>query len=152
MYDYASGKQDWIAAGLPSEGQDAERPRAGTVARRDAPTCRLDERMSDVRERIRATEWDVCMVLNDERVVLGILLREALDAEDDSSVEEAMRPGPGTFRPNVPIEEMAEYVIRHDRQNVPITTSDGRLVGVLVQEDAVRAAHALHASEGHRDG
>jgi Mg/Co/Ni transporter MgtE len=152
VYDYASGKQDWIAAGLPSEGQDAERPRAGTVARRDAPTCRLDERMSDVRERIRATEWDVCMVLNDERVVLGILLREALDAEDDSSVEEAMRPGPGTFRPNVPIEEMAEYMIRHDRQNVPITTSGGRLVGVLVQEDAVRAAHALHASEGHRDG
>jgi hypothetical protein len=59
--------------------------------------------MSDVRERIRATGWDVCMVLNDERVVLGILLREALDAEDDSSVEEAMRPGPGTFRPNVSI-------------------------------------------------
>jgi Mg/Co/Ni transporter MgtE len=108
--------------------------------------------MSDVRERIRATGWDVCMVLNDERVVLGILLREALDAEDDSSVEEAMRPGPGTFRPNVSIEEMAEYMIRHDRQNVPITTSDGRLVGVLVQEDAVRAAHALHAAEGHRDG
>jgi Mg/Co/Ni transporter MgtE len=92
------------------------------------------------------------MVVNDERVVLGILLREALDARDDNSVEQAMRPGPGTFRPNVPIEEMAEYMIRHDRQNVPITTSDGRLMGVLVQEDAVRATHALHTSEAHRDG
>ena len=33
--DYVDGKVDWMAAGLPTEGTNAQRPRAGTVARRD---------------------------------------------------------------------------------------------------------------------
>jgi 3-mercaptopyruvate sulfurtransferase SseA len=35
--DYVDGKLDWLAAGLPTEGSNAERPGAGDVA---APTCR----------------------------------------------------------------------------------------------------------------
>ncbi|MGH2689826.1 MAG: hypothetical protein ACRDKW_13630, partial [Actinomycetota bacterium] len=57
VYDYAAGKLDWLAAGLPSEGMNASRPRAGDVARDDVPTCRLDERLGDVRERTRARGW-----------------------------------------------------------------------------------------------
>ena len=87
-------------------------------------------------------------MVNHERVVLGLLRAKELDADPGLRVEQAMRPGPSTFRPFVAIEEMASFMIDHDVPNAPVTTSDGRLVGLLRREDAARAAHQLHAG-GH---
>jgi hypothetical protein len=58
--------------------------------------------------------------------------------------ESAMRLGPSTFRPLVPIAEMAEFMASHDLPNVPVTTSEGELIGLLVREDAERRVAALH--------
>ena len=44
VYDYVTGKLDWLAAGLPSDGPLARLPRAGDVARKDVPTCDLSAR------------------------------------------------------------------------------------------------------------
>ena len=52
VYDYVAGELDWLAAGLPTEGANANQPRAGDVARRDVPTCRLDESIDQVLERV----------------------------------------------------------------------------------------------------
>ena len=134
------GELDWLAAGLLTEGRNASRPRAGDVARRDVPTCRLDESIREVRERVRATGWRACVVVNDERVVLGLLRAEELRRGQDESIERVMRPGPSTFRPHVPIEELAHHMIHHDLLTLPVTTSDGRLVGLLRREDAARVA------------
>ena len=135
-----AGELDWLAAGLPTEGRNASRPRAGEVARRDVPTCRLDESIGEVRVRVRAAGWDACVVVNDERVVLGLLRAEELRRGQDESIERVMRPGPSTFRPHVPIEELAHHMIHHDLPASPVTTSDGRLVGLLRREDAARVA------------
>ncbi len=137
------GKLDWLAAGLPTEGTNSERPRAGDVARKDVPTCFLNERLGDVRGWVRAGGWNACVVLNEERVVLGLLRAKELDADPDLRIEEAMRPGPSTFRPFVAIEEMAQLMIDHDVESSPITTSDGRLVGLLTVQDAARVALEL---------
>jgi Mg/Co/Ni transporter MgtE len=51
-----------------------------------------------------------------------------------------MRPGPSTFRPYVLAEEMAKIMVDHKRESSPTTTSDGRLVGLLLQKDVVEAA------------
>jgi len=150
VYDYVAGKQDWMSAGLPTEGQLPSRPRAGDVARKDVPTCRVNEALDEVAERVRAAGWDASVVVNEERVVFGLLRAAELAAGRGRSVEEAMRPGPSTFRPNVPIEEMAGFMGEHQLHSAPVTTSDGRLVGLLLREDAERAAHELHhaATEG----
>jgi Mg/Co/Ni transporter MgtE len=148
VYDYVAGKLDWLAAGLPIEGSNADLPRAADVSQREAPTCRLDEPMSSVRERAGAAGWDACVVVNDQRVVLGLLRAEELAKGQDEPVERFMRPGPSTFRPHVPIGEMAHFMLDHELPNCPITTSDGRLVGLLRQEDAVRVAHGLHDHHG----
>jgi CBS domain-containing protein len=150
VYDYTDGKLDWLAAGLPTEGTNASSPRAGDVARRDVPTCATDEDIGDVRKRVSAAGWDACVVVNDERVVLGLLRADELADGSDGPVEAVMRPGPSTFRPHVPIGEMAHYMIDHDLPSSPITTSDGRLVGLLKVEDAARVAHEQHAH--HRSG
>ena len=149
--DYVDGKLDWMAAGLPTEGTNADRPRAADVARKDAVTCRLDERLGDVSERAAAGGWTAVVVVNDEGIVLGLLRKKELAGDPEQRVERAMRPGPSTFRPYVTIAEMAAFMVEHALDSSPITTSDGRLVGILLKEDAVRVAHELHHGHGHAD-
>ncbi len=147
VYEYVDGKLDWLAAGLPTEGTNASSPRAGDVARRDVPKCGPDERIGDVRRRVADQGWDACVVVNEEGVVFGLLRSEELAKGSDEPVEAVMRPSPSTFRPHVPIGEMAHYMTHHDLPSSPITTSDGRLVGLLRVEDAARVAHEQHAHE-----
>jgi CBS domain-containing protein len=141
VYDYVPGKLDWLAAGLPTEGTNAMRPRAADLARKDVPTGRPDEHLEDVRARVGAAGWDACVVVNEARVVLGLLRAAQLQGDPAARLETVMRPGPSTFRPFVSIEEMARFMIEHALESSPITTSDGRLVGLLRRDDAVRAAH-----------
>ena len=139
MYDYVGGKLDWLAAGLPTEGTNATHARAGAVARRDVPTCRLEEPMRAVRERATAAGWDACVVVNDERVVLGLLRAAELRNGHEEPVERVMRPGPSTFRPHMSLDDIAKFLVAHDLPNAPITTSDGKLVGLLRREDVANS-------------
>jgi CBS domain-containing protein len=140
VYEYKAGKSDWMAAGLPTEGTNAGRPRAGDVARNDVPVCRLKDRLGDVRDRVRASGWNAAVVVNDERIVLGLLRAKELEKDGDLLIEQAMRPAPSTFRPNVLIGEMAKFMVEHDVESSPVTTSDGKLVGLLVRSDVTRIA------------
>jgi predicted transcriptional regulator len=139
VYEYVDGKLDWMAAGLATEGTNAGQQRAGDIARRDAPICGLKDRLGDVSVRVKASGWNAAVVVNAERVVFGLLRSAELAADPDQLVEKAMRPGPSTFRPFVPLHEMAHFMLEHKIENAPITTSDGRLVGLLLQKDVVEA-------------
>lgn len=121
--------------GLPTEGSNAAKPRAGTVARTDVPTCRLDERLGDVAERVRLAGWDACVAVSEHGVVFGLLRAAELSAEPSQTIRQAMRPGPSTFRPHVDAAEMAEYMAKHDLISSPVTRSDGTLVGLLLRTD-----------------
>ena len=104
------------------------------------PTAQLDERLGDVRERVQAVGWDAAVVINSERVVLGLLRSKELEKDPNLRIEQAMRPGPSTFRPHLSIKEMAQNMTQHKLESSPITTLDGRLVGLLLQKDAVQKA------------
>jgi predicted transcriptional regulator len=140
VYEYKAGKLDWMSAGLPTEGENTKRPRAGDVSRKDVPVCGLRDRLGDVRDRARAAGWDAAVVVDDGHVVLGLLRSKELDKDPDMTIESAMRPGPSTFRPYVAIKEMADFMVEHQLESSPVTTSDGRLVGLLMRDDAVRLA------------
>ena len=43
--------------------------------------------------------------------------------------------------PNVQFEEMAEFMTGRDLVSAPVTSPDGRLLGVLFRDDAVAAGH-----------
>jgi CBS domain-containing protein len=134
VYDFVPGKEAWFAEGLPSEGTDASVPRIGDVAERDVPVCRLDESVGDVRPRVEQSAWDRCMVVNDEGIVLGMVTRRGLREDSATSVEDAMREGPSTFRPNVSVQEMLGYMKRHDMKAAPVTSHLGKLVGVVKRD------------------
>ena len=140
VYDYAAGKLDWLAAGLPTEGTNASKPRIGAIARKDVPTCRLDERLSDVRDRVHRAGWEAVVVVNEEHVVLGLLRAKELAGEGGRLIEQVMRPGPSTFRPYAFVHDLAHFMVDHKLESSPVTTSDGRLVGLLLQKDVVEVA------------
>jgi CBS domain-containing protein len=106
--------------------------------RRDIPTCRLTERLGDVREWVLAAGADGWVVLNVAGVVLGDLRGEPLEADPEMTVEEAMDPRPTTICPHAPLAEIAEYLHKRDLNSILVTTTDGQLVGMLHRQDAER--------------
>src|SRR5437867_2372570 len=90
VYDYVAGKADWGSAGLPLEGENGSATRIGAHVRTDLPTCRLGERLPDVRRRVEDAGWETCFVVDGSGVVLGRLGRAALRRDDDVAVEQAM--------------------------------------------------------------
>jgi len=124
-----------MSAGLPTEGTNAQQPRLVDVVRRDVPTCSLEERLGDVRRRVGAAGWEACVVVSDERVVLGLLRAAELQADPGLLVERVMRPGPSTYRPFVSVAEMRRIMTERDLASSPVTTSDGKLVGIVTKKD-----------------
>ena len=64
------------------------------MARKDAPTCKLDETVGDVRKRARDAGFNAAVVVNDESVVLGLVRSKELDSDPHRRIEHAMRSGP----------------------------------------------------------
>ena len=143
VYDYVAGKADWGSAGLPLEGRNGSETRAGAHVRTDVPTCRLEDRLHDVCDQLDESGWDTCFVIDEHRVVLGRLGRRAIRGRQDISAEEAMTPGPSTIRPSARLVDVVDRMRRQNLDSLPVTTLDGRLVGLLRREDAERAAAAL---------
>ena len=140
VYDYVAGKADWLAAGLPAEGPLADTPRPGSLARRDAPTCRSGDPVALARSRVREGTWGRCVVLNEEEVVMGVLTEKILAAApEDSPAEAVMQLGPTTVRANEDLAGLAHRMHDRDAASVLVTTPEGRLIGVLVRADAEAA-------------
>jgi len=116
------------------EGEQASEPRIGGLLRHDVATCRPDEPVQSVRERLAGKDY--CLVLNEAGIVLGRLASRQFEAAGpDSRAEDVMYPGPSTFRPNVPVEEMREYMDKRDMKQAPVTDPGGRLLGMIHRED-----------------
>lgn len=126
---------DWMAAGLPTEGTAAALPTAGKLARGDAPTCLMTETVGQAAARAGAAGIGACVVVNDRQVVMGMLRTAQLTGDPGELVEKVMRPGPSTYRPFVVAAQLLEEMTKSDLPDVPVTTSDGRLVGLLLRED-----------------
>jgi predicted transcriptional regulator len=139
VYDYAASKADWFACGEPREGVSTEVPWVGDLVREDGPTCSPDERVGDVRERVRASRSDLCVVLDGERMVVGILRGDALSKDVDARAEEVMELGPKTVRPSSPVEELLGRRSSQGVKSWIVTTSHGVLLGLLMRDDAERA-------------
>ena len=134
VYDYAAGKADWGSYGLTLEGRSDSSTRVSSSARTDAPTCHLDESVAEVAAQL-PEGWDICVVTNDGQVVLGLLGRNALRSNTQTTVESAMTPGPSTIRPSARIEAIAERMREQELTRIIVSRSDGTLVGVVRRED-----------------
>ena len=137
VYDYVGSKMEWIGAGLPWEGSEASQPKLADLATADVACCALGDTVGVVRAALG--QGAVCLVVNEERIVLGLVRAEALGPDDDRPVSEVMDEGPSTYRPHVPAAEMAERLEAHPQPRILVTTLDGRLVGMANAEDITEA-------------
>jgi len=134
VYEYTAGKADWGSFGLPLEGRSDSSTRVGSVTRTDVPTCRPDELVPVVAERLR-DEWQVAVVTNERGVVAGVLDRAALGSGEPVPVEEVMSLGPRTIRPSARKAAIEQRMRDQNLAHLLVTRSDGTLVGVLRSDD-----------------
>ncbi len=118
------------------------------MIREGLPTCSLEERISEVRAKTERARWDVCVVVNPQRILLGILRAKALQSDGTATAEQVMAPGPSTVRPNVGAEEMLDRLRKSDLHTALVTTSDGELIGMAYRED-IEATLAHEATHEH---
>ncbi len=139
VYDYVGGKTDWLAAALPTEGRLAGKPTtAGDVARRDDCACHLGDRLGDVVTRLRAAGKDTCIVVDDHHIVLGRVRGRAFEGDPNASMEDVMRSGPSTIRPDTSLESVVQELRDGNVTNTLVTDPAGRLIGTIYLEDAER--------------
>lgn len=135
VYDYAPGKVDWIANGLPVKGSWDQTATAGAFARMDVATCRLTDRAAVVRERLEASPYGFALVLADVgKTLLGRVRRSAIGEDPDVLAEELIEPGPSTVRAHVEAGELARRLRERDLRTAVVTAPDGRLLGVVRRE------------------
>src|SRR5919202_4025576 len=91
VYRYTDGKMGWAASGLPIEGEHAQIPRLLDIAERDVPTCRLTDRLADIR-------GPLCVVTDEHGIVLGEVTEAAV--RPNPTIKDVMGPAPPTYRPN----------------------------------------------------
>ncbi|GAB3431269.1 rhodanese-like domain-containing protein [Flindersiella endophytica] len=134
VYDYAAGKLDWLAAGLPHEGSALL---AGDVMVEDVPTCGVYERVEDVGARMLGRAFDLCVVLDDEQVVQGVVDNETLEKATNASImADATTFGVPTVRPSEDVDDLLERMRRADAATMVVTSADAQLLGVLVRVQA----------------
>ena len=139
VYRYTAGKIDWFSAGLAREGRLAAVPRASDVVRTDVVTCGVDDLVGDLHGRVHAAGTDRVVVVNEQRVVLGVLDPLALAAAPETRAEDVMDAGPLTYRPDTLVLELVER-FQSGSPPVLVTTGDGELLGLLHRDDVLATA------------
>jgi rhodanese-related sulfurtransferase len=130
VYRYTPGKADWLAAGWETEGTDAKKIRIRQMIHKDVPTCSLRERLEDVKSRRRPNQ-DLCVVVNDKNIVMGVIQGETWDANPQARVVDVMQPGPRTLRPDLEPKDAQKMLKNYSAPVAIITTSDGELFGII---------------------
>jgi rhodanese-related sulfurtransferase len=133
VYRYTPGLSDWLAAGYETEGTHARKAPLLKPGRPNVATCSLRDRLRDVKNRYAPGEQDVCVVVNDRNIVLGLIRGDAWNGEPLAVISDLMDPNPQTFRPNQDPAEVLKVMRKHDVETALVTTSDGELLGVLRQ-------------------
>jgi len=130
VYRYTPGKADWLAAGWETEGTEARKVRIRQMIHKDVPTCSLRERLEDVKSRRRPNQ-DLCVVVNDRNIVMGVIQGETWDANPQARVVDVMQPGPRTLRPDLEPKDAQKMLKNYSAPVAIITTSDGELLGII---------------------
>ena len=136
VYDYVPGKADWRAHGLPVEGEHADLPTAGGLARDNVVTCRLDDPVGPIRERVNGSPYGFALVTTEDGILLGRLRGSVMkDAQAEGTAEALMEPGPSTVRADTLATELATRLAERHLRTAIVSTPEGRLIGVVKRTD-----------------
>jgi rhodanese-related sulfurtransferase/CBS domain-containing protein len=135
VYDYAVSKVDYLARGLPREGEKAGETRAADLLRDDVVRCRPEDPIDRVRSEIESSPYGFALVLDEDEIVLGRLRRSALEDTAARTVEDAMEAGPSTIRADTSLEKLRKRLEGGGLNFAIVTTPDGVLMGIVCRAD-----------------
>ena len=118
------------------EGNGPFRYVAGQVLRPVTFTCSPDASAGDIRERLRTDP--VCVVVNEQGIVLGRVRPNDLPTEDDARVADFMQLGPATVQRREELDGLVERMRNKGVSTILVTTPKGELLGYVDRADAER--------------
>jgi CBS domain-containing protein len=133
VYDYVPGKMDWLSFNLPHEGSALL---AGDVVEAEVPMCPADTRLAQARRQLTESGASFCIATGDGDLVAGVVQGDALEGDDDLTVEQVMEFGVTTVRPSEDVRALLERMRRANVEAIIVTSSDGRFLGVLLRSEA----------------
>jgi rhodanese-related sulfurtransferase len=132
VYDYVASKVAWLGEGLPVEGTVSPASRAGAIAR-EVETCSIDESVGALLGRFGPD--GLCVVVDRAGTVLGVVRSEVKELDDQATVRTVMQPAPPSVRPSITARELATNMDHDGRSYVLVTSSHGRLFGIVAASD-----------------
>lgn len=127
VYDFVVGKAYWLASGRPATRPEPVDRVGSHLAQ--AVTAFLDETVANVRGSDAETRSDV-VVVDERRIVLGRVRRSDLGvAEDTDFMEEIMRLGPTTIRPDELVSDVTARMAAAGVSALLVTRPTGELLG-----------------------
>jgi CBS domain-containing protein len=148
------GKVDWMAYGLPVEGESG--PFVGDHLL-EVPTCKPDELAADVAARLAEAGQERAAVVAGAGEAVGLVTLEQLRGDDGrATVLARMEVVPDTLRPHVALSQVDGRVAGR-----LVTTPDGVLLGAVdpsrigrmhdVEHDAMHLADDIAERFGDRE-
>lgn len=135
VYDYAASKVDYLARGLPREGEKADEKRAVDLLRDDVVRSRLSDPIQNVWAEVESSPYGFALVLDENEVLLGRLRHSALENHGAIKAQEAMEAGPSTIRADTSLEKLRERLEGRGLNFAIVTTPDGVLMGIVCRAD-----------------
>jgi len=145
VYRYTAGKADWVAAGFPLEGENSRKATLKNIFKTAVLTCGPRDRLGPVKNR-RPSANEICVVVNDRHVVLGLIQGAAWDADPLKMASEVMAPAPRTYRPNRDPEEVMREMKDSNLEYALVTTSDGELLGFVQRRETRKSTRPRSAA------
>ena len=116
--------------------------RAGDQAHEDESTCHLVDFINQVRQQLQGSGWKECVMVNDQRVVLGLLYAFNIpDRNSQKTVEQVIECGFVTYRLDASNDKISKYLHEHNQDSILVTKPNGALVGLLRREDVPKIAN-----------
>jgi magnesium transporter len=104
-----------------------------------SPRVRVSEALEIVRKRAREREEFVYVVyvLDKDKLMGVVSLRDLLAAEPSQGIAEVMRTHVISALPTMDQEDVARRMAKYDLNAMPVVADDGRLLGVITIDDII---------------
>ena len=132
VHDLIGGRAAWTALGLPTEGSVGDRRRISQHVE-VVDTLPLDGTVGDLHQ-LEEQRFPT-PIITDDGVLMGVVHPTAAELPADTSLADVMVPAPGTIRPELRIEEVAEQLRSDGLDHVFVTAVDGTLIGLVVASE-----------------
>ncbi len=129
------GKVDWLARNLPTQGEKADTPRVGALARDNVVTCGLTDPVGPLCDRVRESPYGFALVTADDRTIFGRLRGSVINESDpEATAESVMSPGPSTVRADTAVDDLRERLDEKELKTAIVSDPEGRLIGVITRK------------------